>query len=498
MKTYNFLKINVVFGPYCHFFRRCKKHFVLNKLYLLALLAIITLALPATMKAQAPNISYGSPQVYNKDLTISSLTPINTGGAVIPTTVTTFAGSTISGSSNGTGTSASFNCPLGVCSDGTNLYVADGLNHMIRKIVLSTAIVSTLAGSTTPGSSDGTGTSASFFSPSGVCTDGINLYVADLFNNMIRKIVLSTGVVSTLAGSTTLGSFDGTGTSASFNKPSGICTDGTNLYVADEGNNMIRKIVLSTGVVSTLAGSTTLGSSDGIGTSASFNQPAGVCTDGINLYVSDNQNNRIRRIVLSTGVVSTLAGSGYGSSNGTGTSARFSSPRGVCTDGTNLYVVDEDNDMIRKIVLSTGVVSTVAGVGVSTVGVVNGTGTSARFHVPSGVCSNGTNLYVAEQGNNVIREIILQPGSYSISPALPAGLSIDASTGIISGTPTTITAASNYVVTATNSGGSSTATINIAVNASVPVISYSTPQAYTKGTAIASLTPTSMGGTVLS
>jgi sugar lactone lactonase YvrE len=171
-----------------------------------------------------------------------------------------------------------------------------------------------------------------------------------MYNNMIRKIVISTGAVTTLAGSTNYGASDGTGAAASFSYPNGVATDGTNVYVADSRNNMIRKIVISTGAATTLAGSITEGSSDGIGTAASFYHPFGVATDGTNVYVADSANNMIRKIVISTGVVTTLAGSTtHGSSDGTGSAASFYSPEGVATDGTNLYVADTTNHMIREI-----------------------------------------------------------------------------------------------------------------------------------------------------
>ena len=154
------------------------------------------------------------------------------------------AGSTTSGSADGTGPAASFNNPNGLAVDGSgNVYVADTFNHMIRKIT-SAGVVTTVAGSTTSGSADGTGAAASFFRPYAVAIDASgNLYVADCNNNMIRKID-SAGVVTTLAGSTTAGHADGTGTAASFNSPGAVAADGSgNLYVADSGNNMIRKIV---------------------------------------------------------------------------------------------------------------------------------------------------------------------------------------------------------------------------------------------------------------
>jgi len=187
----------------------------------------------------------------------------------LSTAVTTLAGSSYGSTDNATGTSASFNQPIGITTDGTNLYVADYNNHRIRKIVISTGVVTTLAGGSSSGNTDATGTSAEFNSPYGITTDGTNLYVADRSNNRIRKIVISTGVVTTLAGSSE-GSTDATGTSARFYRPSGITTDGTNLYVADMYNHRIRKIVIDNGTVTTLAGQSDNGSTDATGTSASF------------------------------------------------------------------------------------------------------------------------------------------------------------------------------------------------------------------------------------
>jgi hypothetical protein len=344
------------------------------------------------------------------DTTVSTTSQM--GGSIqgtelsLSTAVTTLAGTGSTGSTdNSTGTSASFNYPQGITTDGTNLYVADTSNHLIRKIVISTGAVTTLAGTGSSGSTDNsTGTSASFFDPREITTDGTNLYVADTKNNLIRKIVISTGAVTTLAGTGSMGSANGTGTSASFYYPQGITTDGTNLYVAEEGNHLIRKIVISTGVVTTVAGTGSSGSANGTGTSASFQFPGGITTDGTNLYVGDYMNDLIRQIVISTGVVTTVAGTGSsGSANGTGTSASFQNPKGVTTDGTNLYVADMFNHLIRKIVISTGAVTTVAGTGSQ--GSADGTGTSASFYRPTGITTDGTNLYVADYVNNLIRKI---------------------------------------------------------------------------------------------
>jgi sugar lactone lactonase YvrE len=318
----------------------------------------------------------------------------------LSTAVTTLAGQSDSGTTDGTGTSARFNAPGGITTDGTNLYVADFSNNRIRKIVISTGVVTTLAGSS-EGYTDATGTSARFYNPYGITTDGTNLYVTDLWNHRIRKIVISTGVVTTLAGSSE-GYTDATGTSARFNMPFGITTDGTNLYVADFLNSRIRKIVISTGVVTTLAGSSS-GYTDATGTSARFKSLVGITTDGTNLYVSDQSNHRIRKIVIDNGTVTTLAGqSDNGTTDATGTSARFYNPQGITTDGTNLYVTDLWNHRIRKIVISTGVVTTLAG---SSQGYTDATGTSARFNYPNDITTDGTNLYVADTSNNRIRKI---------------------------------------------------------------------------------------------
>jgi len=270
--------------------------------------------------------------------------------------VTTLAGTGSSGSANGTGTLASFKGAMGITTDGTKLYESDTYNHLISKIVISTGVVTTLAGTGSAGSADNsTGTSASFNGPRGITTDGTNLYVADFSNHLIRKIVISTGVVTTVAGKLwggagDPGSANGTGTSASFNGPVEITTVGTNLYVADQSNLLFLMLLPPTATVTTFAAIVPSGSANGTGTSASFNSPDAITTDGTNLYVADYGNHLIRKIVILTGAVTTVAGTGStGSANGTGTSASFNNPQGITTDGTNLYVADMSNHLIRKI-----------------------------------------------------------------------------------------------------------------------------------------------------
>jgi len=265
--------------------------------------------------------------------------------------VSTLAGSTY-GYADGTGTAAQFFQPCGVATDADgNVYVADILNNKIRKITPA-GEVSTLAGSTA-GYADGKATTAQFKSPTGVATDAVgNVYVADRNNHKIRKITPA-GEVSTLAGSTQ-GFADGTATAAQFNVPYGVATDAAgNVYVADQQNHKIRKITPA-GVVSTLAGST-YGYADGTATTAQFKSPTGVATDAAgNVYVADLGNNKIRKITPD-GVVSTLAGSTSGYADGKATTAQFKSPTGVATDAAgNVYVADYGNNKIRKIGLASG------------------------------------------------------------------------------------------------------------------------------------------------
>ncbi len=321
--------------------------------------------------------------------------------------VTTLAGDAgDSGDDNGTGDDAEFNNPTGITTDGSNLYVTDGSNHTIRKVTPFGGVVTTFAGdSGDSGSTNGTGTDAEFNNPTGITTDGINLYVSDSSNNMIRKIVISSQEVTTLAGNTSSGSADGTGTAASFNGPTDLTIVGDHLYVADTFNHTIRKINISTQEVTTLAGGAgNSGSSNGTGTAASFNKPTGITTNGSNLYVVDSGNDLIRQVVISSAVVDTLAGSGSsGSTDATGTSASFNNPTGITTDGTNLFVTDTFNHLIRKVVISSGVVSTLSGSGSS--GSANGSGTSATFYQPIGITTDGTHLFVADTFNHLVRKI---------------------------------------------------------------------------------------------
>lgn len=308
---------------------------------------------------------------------------------------------------------ARFNYPQGIAVDSSgNVYVADSSSSTIRKITPA-GVVSTLAG--VQGSSgyvDGTGANAEFDNPTGIAADSSgNVYVADTGNNVIRKIS-SAGMVSTLAGSSagTSGSADGTGSAASFNSPRGVTVDSSgNVYVADTLNSTIRKIS-STGLVSTVAGTAgSPGSTNGTSTSARFNVPASIAVDsGGNLYVADTNNNAIRKI-SPVGQVTTLAGGTSGSADGAGSAASFNGPSGVAVDSSgNVYVADSSNSTIREITPA-GAVTTLAGTAGVT-GSIDGMGNAARFNYLVGIAVDSSGyLYVADTYNNTVRTI--SPGA---------------------------------------------------------------------------------------
>lgn len=336
--------------------------------------------------------------------------PTFTSGSVYetnaPITVSTIAGT--AGSTGSTdGTSALFGQPNGVAVSGNTLFVADFGNSTIRAMDLTSKAVTTLAGTAgATGTAGGIGALARFNGPHFLTVDGTgtNLYVSDYNNNSIRKVVIASGLVTTLAGSAagTAGAADGAGAAASFNGPSGIAItpDGTTLYVADSQNSSIRKIVIASGAVTTLATSATLGN------------PSGMVIDstGTNLYLADYSANLIDKIAIPTGAVTigavtTLAGSAahFGTADGTGAAASFFTPTGITMIGSNLYVTDFADDIVRKVTLG-GVVTTVAG-SAGTAGSTDGAGSAARFANPVGISTDGTNLFVADAVNRTLRMI---------------------------------------------------------------------------------------------
>ena len=332
------------------------------------------------------------------------------------------------GGDGGAATSATLNWPRGVAVDGSgNLYIADTRNGRIRKVDASTGNISTVAGTATISGDGGAATAARLFGPRGVALDGSgNLYIADTGNNRIRKVDATTGNISTIAGSGATG-FSGDGgaaTAARLFGPRGVALDGSgNLYIADTFNNRIRKVDASTGDISTVAGSGAPGfgiSGDGgAATAARLVRPAGVAVDGVgNLYIADGWNNSIRKVEASTGDISTVAGtgtSGFSGDGGAATAAKLGRPAGVAVDGVgNLYIADAYNDRIRKVDASTGNISTVAGSGTSGFSGDSCAAASAQLYFPAGVAVDGVgNLYIADTFNNRIRKVDASTGNIS-------------------------------------------------------------------------------------
>jgi hypothetical protein len=255
------------------------------------------------------------------------------------------------GNQDGVGAAARFGQPAGVWSNGTHVYVSDTYFDTIRRISLSTGSVDTLAGSAAnaSGAIDGFGSSARFRAPGGIWGDGTSLYVCDTLNFTLRKVVLATGQVTTLAGrSRVRGHSDGVGAQAQFYAPQDVWGDGTYLYVADGGS--IRKVAIATGEVTTLTGKTESGGfSDGSSSQALFGFISGIWGDGENLFVADSGNNAIRKVSLTGGSVTTLAGGPTnGNIDGLGRTAHFDNPTGIAGDGNTLLIVDRMNSNLRR------------------------------------------------------------------------------------------------------------------------------------------------------
>ncbi|MEI7773180.1 MAG: immunoglobulin domain-containing protein, partial [Verrucomicrobiota bacterium] len=293
------------------------------------------------------------------------------------------------------------------------------------------------------GATDGSAATARFFGAQGVVMDSSgNTYVADTGNHTIRKIS-SLGVVSVFAGSAGFsGSADGTGSSARFCNPTALAIDGSgNVVVADTGNCTIRKV--NAGGVVTLAGSAQQGgSADGTGSNARFVGPSALAVDASgNVYVADTLNNTIRKI-NSLGVVTTIAGSSseWGPIDGVGTAARFYRPAGLALYGGTLYVADSTNQTIRKVVLSTGQVTTIAG-GSGQAGVVDGTAGAARFFFPTSLAVDTSgNLFVSEAGSGAVRKVVLSTTAVStvyqrVYAGPLTGIALDTSNNIYAADP---------------------------------------------------------------
>jgi len=300
-----------------------------------------------------------------------------------------------------------------VCDAAGNLYFSDLYNERIRKISTN-GVISLVAGSGVHGfaGDNGSAIAAQFRYPSGIAIDGSgNLYVADSYNNRIRKIIPG-GIITTIAGNGVqgYGGDSGPATAANLNQPSGVTIANGSLYIADCWNNAIRKVDLSTGIITTVAGTGVYGNTGdgGAAISATLRHPQDVKFDlsGNTLYISDSDNNRIR--VVSNGIINGFAGTGtagFFGDNGAAAAARFYSPHGLAVDASgNVYISDTGNNRIRKV--TSGIITTVAGSGTPGFSGDGGSPTVASLQLPTAVTLDvNNNLYIDHGWGNRIRSV---------------------------------------------------------------------------------------------
>jgi sugar lactone lactonase YvrE len=337
--------------------------------------------------------------------------------------IQTVAGNGTSGFSgdNGAAAKASLSEPFGVAVDTVgNLYIADTSNHRIRKVDTS-GVITTVAGNGTEGFSGdgGAATSATLNTPIGVAVDAAgNLYIADAFNNRIRK-VNAAGVITTVAGNgdARFSGDHGVATSASLSAPFGVAVDKAgSFYIADTSNHRVRKVDTS-GMITTVAGNGTEGFSGdgGAATRASLNFPTGVTVDRAgNLFITDQSNHRIRKVTTG-GAITTVAGNGdagFSGDHAAATSASLNLPIGTAVDAAGtLYIADTSNHRIRR-VSADGMVSSVAGNGIGGFSGDGSAATRASLNSPSGVAGDSAgNLYIADSFNNRIRRLNAVPSA---------------------------------------------------------------------------------------
>lgn len=342
-------------------------------------------------------------------------------------TITTVAGNGSGGytGDGGPATSAALNSPHGLVVDGAgNLYIADTLNSVIRRVAASTGVISTVAGNGTAGFS-GNGTraiKAELNEPEGVAVDAAgDIYIADTQNNVVRLVTASNGIIAAFAGNKFAG-YKGDGgpaTAARLNLPEGVALDSAgDLYIADTFNSVIRVVNASTGIITTAAGDGTAGYSGdgGPATAASLDHPAEVAIDSAgNLYIPDQYNFFIR-LVNSGGTISTIAGdtfSSYGGDGASATGAQMNEPMGaVAVDSSgNLIIPDSSNNVVRRVAASTGIISTIAGTGIVGYSGDGGAASSAQLNGPQGIALDAADdIYIADAGNNVVRRIDASTG----------------------------------------------------------------------------------------
>ncbi len=353
----------------------------------------------------------------------------------LPGTITTVAGNGTAGYSGdgSAAVTAELSNPTGIAFDGDgNMFIADAYNNVIRRVDASTHIITTIAGTGVAGYSGdgGPGTIAELNQPSHVVFDRtVNLYITDADNERIRRIDAQTDEIMTVAGDGTAGysGDSGPATSAELNFPDGVAIDSNgNLFIGDAKNNRIRELTIANGVIATVAGDGPAGYSGdgGIATSAELNFPSRPFIDPVgNIYIADYGNNRIRKVDATTGIITTIAGNGtagFSGDGGAAINAELNGPLSVALDSSGtLYIADVNNERIRAvnttasaitvlgITIQPGQIETVVGTGAVGYAGDNGLATSAQINFPTGLTIDSQgDLIFADAHNNVVRKVI--------------------------------------------------------------------------------------------
>jgi hypothetical protein len=376
--------------------------------------------------------------------------------------ITTVAGDGTLGSAgaHGPATAAELESPVCIAFDSAaNLFIADFNNNRICEVNCVTGAVTTVAGDGTAGYSgdNGPATAAELSYPTGIALDSAgDLFIADTGDGRIRKVNLTTGVITTVAGDGTsgYGGDNGAATAAELNTPTGVALDSAgDLFIADVYNNVVREVNHATGLITTVAGNATAGynGDNGQATAAELYYPIAVAVDSVgDLFIADAYNNAVREVNRATGVITTVAGNGFDAGTGTGgysgdngqaTAAELNEPTGVAVDSTgDLFIADFVNNRVREVNLATGVITTAAGNGSGVSGDTvnlaagtinttigdrsagyagnNGPATAAELSLPSGVAVDSAgDLFVADPFSGRVLEIA---GGTTVTVITPA------------------------------------------------------------------------------
>jgi len=345
---------------------------------------------------------------------------IISGQTVQPGAITSVAGTGVAGfnGDNIPATTAQLNGPRTITVDPAgNLYIADFNNNRIRKVD-TIGIITTVVGTGVRGAAgdDGPATAAQLNGPNFITIDSSgDLFIGETLGQRVRKVTMLTGIISTFAGGGILDLGDGgPATAAQFDPFSGVAFDSSrNFYIADLVNNRIRKVNLVAGIITTIAGTGVTGSvgDGGPATAAQLNGPIAVASDSSgDLYVADSTGRRVRKVNQVTGIITTIAGTGVSGSAGDGspaTAAQLNNPQGVALDSSgNLYISEFNGHRVRKVNIVTGIITTVAGTGIVGFNGDNIQATTARLNTPQAVAVDSSgNLYIADVGNNRIRKV---------------------------------------------------------------------------------------------